>query len=85
MKITVSFTYLLPFSRGVYPQRIEFAPPGANSFQEEQILSFKSRPHFGRAMSTKEANRKSRKLFPFAKMAKRLGVYPYTLSTAYTV
>ena len=34
-------------------------------FSEEQILPFKSRPHFGRALSSREANRKSQKLFPF--------------------
>ena len=30
--INLSFTFLLPFSRGVYSQRKEFAPLGANSF-----------------------------------------------------
>ena len=45
---------------------------GKNLLLEEQILSFKSRPHFEGASSSGEANRKS-KLFPFVEMA---GVYP---------
>ena len=32
---TLSFTYLLSFLRGIYSQRKEFAPLGANSFLEE--------------------------------------------------
>ena len=39
-KISASFTYLIPFSRGIYSQRKEFAPP-----------SFRSKLQFGRAMS----------------------------------
>ena len=43
---------------------------GNNLLPSEQILSFKSRPHFHfvRASLSKEANRKSKKLFPFVKM-----------------
>ena len=41
---------------------------------EEQILCFKSRPHFGRALSSREANKKSWKLF--IKMPENLGGVP---------
>ena len=34
---------------------------------KERILSFKSKPHLGRAMSAKKANRQSQKLFPLVK------------------
>ena len=38
---------------------------------KEQILSYKSRPYFERAALSRKANRKSQKLFPFAKMAEK--------------
>ena len=34
-EVTLSFTYLFSFSSGVYSQRKEFAPLGANSFLYE--------------------------------------------------
>ena len=44
----------------------------------EQILSFESKPQFGRAMSAREANKKSRKVFPLVKKPeKREGVPLY--------
>ena len=39
----------------------------------EHILSFKSRPHFGRELLFREVNRKSQKLFPFVKMVEKHG------------
>ena len=54
-ELILSFTYLLPFSRGVYSQ-------GNN------ILFL--------AMSVRETKRKSRKLFPLAKMTENMDVYP---------
>ena len=69
---TLSFTYLLPWSRGVYYQRKEgFTIKGKNLLFLEQILSFESKPLLGRAMAAREANRKSQKLFPLVKMAKK--------------
>ena len=42
---------------------------------KKQILSFKSNSQFGRTVSTREANRKSRMLFPVVKnMDKHEGV-----------
>ena len=66
--VTLSFTYLLPFSKG-------FTLKGKNLLLLEQILSSKSKLQTGMAMSVREANMKSQKLFPFVKME----VYPYTL------
>ena len=43
---------------------------GKNLLPREQILSIKRRPPFGRVSSLRQANRKSRKLFPFLKMRK---------------
>ena len=60
---TLPNSFLPPFSIGVSSQRKEFAPLGANSF-------LKRRPHFGKVLLPREANRKSQKLFPFVKMAK---------------
>ena len=37
------------------------------------VFSFKSKPHFERAMAAKEANRKSRKLFPLVKVEAKHG------------
>ena len=34
-EVTLSFTYSLPFSRGIYSRREEFAPLGANSLLQE--------------------------------------------------
>ena len=50
-----------------------------NSLRKEfalwkQILSFKSRLHFGRVESTRDANRKSQKLSPFERMAEKKDV-----------
>ena len=71
-EITPIFTYLLPFSRGIYSQR-------KNLLLLEQILSFKNKPLFGRAMSAREANRKSQRLFPLVQMTANMEVYLYTL------
>ena len=59
-EVTLSFTYLLLFSKG-------FNLKGKNLLLLEQILSFKSKPHIGMAMSVREANRKSQKLFRLIK------------------
>ena len=64
---SVIFTFASLLKRGL-PLRKEFAPLGANSF-------LKSKPHFGRAMSVKKANRKSLKLFPIVKMGAKHEVY----------
>ena len=40
---------------------------------QEQILSFRSRLHFGKVSLSREANKKSQKLFPFVKMAVKYG------------
>ena len=45
----------------------------------EQILSFKGKPQFGRAMSAREASKKSKKLFPLVIMGENMEVYPYIL------
>ena len=49
---------------------------------KEQILSFKSRPQFGRALSSVEANRKSQKLFYLDKRAEKCGGVLIHLSLA---
>ena len=49
---------------------------GKNLLLQEQILSLKSKLPFGRVLPCREANSKSQKLFPFAKME----VYPYSLT-----
>ena len=62
------FTYLLFFHRGIYSQRKEF----------------KSKAQFGKAMSAREAKRKSRKLSPFENMAVkrwRCTHTPYVVAT----
>ena len=41
--------------------------------RREQILSFKSGPHFNRAPLSREANIKSQTCSPFAKMAREHG------------
>ena len=42
----------------------------------EQILFFKSKSQFARAVLAREANRKSQKLFPFVKMVEKHGGVP---------
>ena len=44
---------------------------GKNLLPEEQILSFQSRLYFGKHWSSREAIRKSQKLFPFAKIVEK--------------
>ena len=79
----------------VYSQRKEFAPIGLLSKERicsywftlrgknllllEQILSFESKPQFGRAVSAREAKRKSQKLFPLIKMMEKHGRVPILL------
>ena len=75
--VTLSFIYLLAFSREVCSQRKEAAPFGANSFLE-------SKPQFWRAMSPREANKKSQKLFPLVKMTENMEVCPSTLNLILT-
>lgn len=60
---TLSGLFLPPFSITVYI-RIEFAPTEAK-------FSFKSRPHFGTVSSSREAETKPQKFFPFVKMAEK--------------
>ena len=63
--------------------KVEFTLKEKNLLLFEQILSFKSKPEFGRAMSARKANRKSRKLFPLENITeKNMAVYPYTLRQA---
>ena len=71
-EVTQSFSYLLLSSRG-------FTLKGKDLLLSEQILSSKSRPHFGMAMSAKEANRKSQKLFLLVKWRLNMEVFPDTL------
>ena len=54
--------FYLPF-HGVGGQLLT----GKNLLLSEQILSFKNRQPFGKASSTREADRKSQKLFPLKK------------------
>ena len=63
-EVTLLFTYFILFSRG-------FTLKGKNLLLLEQILSFKSKPQFGRAMEGRKANRKSWKLFPLVKMTEK--------------
>ena len=56
-EVTLSFTYLFPSQEG-------FTLKGKNLLPQEQTLSSKSKSQFARAMWPREANRKSRKLFP---------------------
>ena len=59
-----------------FPSEEGLTLKGKNLLLLEQILSFKSKPQFGRAISDREANRKSRKLFSILKMAgKHEGVH----------
>ena len=51
------------------------AKAGATKMRE---YIFKSRSTFGKLSSSREANRKSQKLFPIVKMAGKCGGYPYT-------
>lgn len=41
-----------------------------------KILSFKIRPHFGRAALSREVDRKTRKLFPLVSMVEKHGGLP---------
>ena len=52
---------------------------GNNLFLQAKILSFPSRPHYERNVSSSEAHGKSQKLFPFCKNGGKIEVYPYTL------
>ena len=84
-EVTISFTYLRLSQEG-------FTLKGKNLLLLEQILFFKSKPQFERAISAREANRKSPKLFPLVKMAeKHVGVpihlksaelYPFTANAS---
>ena len=54
---------------------------GKNLLQEEQILSFQSRPHFQKAMSSMEVNRKSQNFVSiFQKGVKHMAMYPVNLT-----
>ena len=74
---TLSGEATLPFSVSL-PSQMGSPLKGMNLLLEEQILSFKSRPHSGRAMSFMEISWKSRSLrsFPFVKMARNHGGVP---------
>ena len=61
------FSVLSPYPIGIYSKMKEFAPPG------KKILSFKNRSHFESVSLFKETNKRSQKLFPFVKMARKLG------------
>ena len=67
----MSLSYLRLSSGGVYSSK--------NLLVLEQILTCKSKCHFGRAMSAKKANRKSRNLFPLEKWKLIMEVNPNTL------
>ena len=71
---TLSGEATLPFSVSL-PSQLGSSLKGTNLLLQEQILSFKSRPHSGRAMSFMELSWKSRSLrsFPFVKMARNHG------------
>ena len=51
---------------------------GVKSYRE-RICSLKSRHHCGRAISSREANSKSHKLFPFDTVAEKDGGVPIEL------
>ena len=51
-----------------FPSQLGSTLKGKNLLLKEQILSLKSRPYFERTSSSREANRKSQKLFPFVKI-----------------
>ena len=71
-EVTLSFTYLLPSPEG-------FTLKGENLLLLEQILSYESKPQFGRAISDREANRKSQNLLPLVKMTGKYGGVPIHL------
>ena len=64
-----------------------FTLNGKNLLLLEYILSFQSRPQFGRAMSAREATMKSRQLFPLVKMTEKHGCVHIRLKVwwSYTV
>ena len=72
--VTFSGEATLPFS---------FLPPlpmeSTLKGKKEKILSFKSKPYIEKAFVSREANRKSRKSFPFVKMEENIWLYQYTL------
>ena len=61
----MSFGCLAPFSMGL-------------TLKGKNLLLFKTRPHFGRALLSRETNRKSQMLFPLFIWLKNMEVYPYT-------
>ena len=63
---TPPFSFCLPFPMGSTLK-------GKNLLLLEQILSFKSIPHFGKSEMSRGENRKTQKLFPFVKMAEKHG------------
>ena len=63
---TLSGETTVIFIFALHPQE-GFTHKGKNLLLMEQILSFKSRPVLGRAMSAKEANGKSRKIVSLSK------------------
>ena len=66
------------------PYKLRSSHNGKNLLPSEQILSFMSRPLFGKTLSSRSANRKSQKLFPCKSMGeKKIAVYPYTLISRY--
>ena len=69
-KTTLGVLFLLFFSEGVNSQV-------NNLLLQEQIVYFKSRPHFGSVLLSSEASRMSQKLFFLVKMEKK-DVYPFT-------
>ena len=62
-----------------FPSQEGFTLKGKNLLLLEQIHPFESKPQVTRAMSAREANRKSRKLFPLVKMAEIHGGVPIHL------
>ena len=50
------------------------------NFGLSECNRIKSRPSYRKALSSREENRKSQKLFPFAKMTENHEVYPFTLT-----
>ena len=67
-EVTLPFTYLHGFTL-----------KGKNLLVLEQILSFKSKSQFERAMSARKANRKSQKLFLYVKMTEKHRYVPIHL------
>ena len=64
---SVTFSFPFPLNRGQLLKE-------KNLLLVEQILSFKCRPHFGKAPSLEG----HKSCFPLKKLHRNVGVYPYT-------